>query len=50
MFFQSKRIIIVEEDTNSLVLQEVFGSDFSLAKLPNYANQEIPNYITEDNT
>ncbi len=36
------------EDTN--VLQNVFGADFSMDNLPDYANQAIPDYIEQDNT
>ncbi|MCK8521241.1 cytochrome-c peroxidase [Aquimarina sp. D1M17] len=35
---------------NSLVLEQMFGNNIDLDNLANYANQNIPDYITRDNT
>ncbi|GAA4277602.1 cytochrome-c peroxidase [Aquimarina mytili] len=35
---------------DSLVIQQIFGSNIDLDNLANYANQNIPDYITKDNT
>ena len=39
---------IIEEPKS--VLPEYFGDNIDYANLPNYANQEVPDYITKDNT
>jgi len=45
----SENIEEVAEDAQSAIL-ETFGGRIDLNNLPNYANQEIPNYIDDDNT
>ena len=37
-------------DFNTPAIRAAFGSQIDLNNLPNYANQEVPSYITKDNT
>ena len=41
---------VPDDGTESSVLQQIFGDNIDLSNLYNYANQDIPVYITKDNT
>lgn len=47
---ESSETITEERDIIQNAIQETFNGGIDLSDLPNYANQEVPNYINEDNT
>ncbi|MFK7953098.1 MAG: cytochrome-c peroxidase [Ekhidna sp.] len=47
---ETDEVINSNQEVIQDAVQETFGDKIDLNNLPNYANQEIPDYINEDNT